>query len=196
MSITGGLASGKTSVNLIFRELGAFVVFSDEIVHYLLSPHTDLGKTIIELLGPEIVKDDKLDRKVIANKVFSDYCLLDELEKIIHPKVHEAIEEMYLKAVSSNKKILFVVEIPFLYTSGHADWYDTGIYVSTTETERKKRFVLNRQQDLSEFERRAQRFMPDKDACNLANIVIDNNGSMANLRSHVLNIFNFLKETP
>src|SRR5580700_5876146 len=92
IAVTGGLAAGKTTVCQIFKELGAYVVSADEIVHQLLSPGTTVGQQVIKLLGSDIISGQELDRKKIAAKVFFQRDLLHLLEEIIHPAVFDEIE--------------------------------------------------------------------------------------------------------
>ncbi len=70
VAITGGLSSGKSSVCKILKEMGAFVVSADDIVHQLLNPQTSIGHKIIELLGPGVVKGLQFDRTKIGTLVF------------------------------------------------------------------------------------------------------------------------------
>ena len=72
VAVTGGLSCGKSSVCRIFKELGAYVVSADEIVHRLLSTKTNLGQQVISLLGKEIITNGKINRSTIAKKVFND----------------------------------------------------------------------------------------------------------------------------
>ena len=66
IAVTGGLASGKSTVCALLKKRGAYVVSADEIVHRLLSPHTPLGRQVIKVLGSDIVSGNELDRKKIA----------------------------------------------------------------------------------------------------------------------------------
>ena len=70
IAVTGGLAAGKTTVCQLFKELGAYVVSADEIVHQMLSPDTVVGQQVVSLLGSDIVSGLGIDRKKIAAKVF------------------------------------------------------------------------------------------------------------------------------
>ena len=72
IAITRSLAAGKSTVGRILQEFGAYVVDADEIVHSLLSPNTQIGQKVIELLGSDIVAGNQLDRKKISEIVFSD----------------------------------------------------------------------------------------------------------------------------
>ena len=92
IAITGNLASGKSTVCQFFKEQGAYVVSSDEIVHQLLSPETNIGKKVIALLGKDIVVEDRLNREAIAKIVFRDRQLLLRLEELLHPEVQKEIE--------------------------------------------------------------------------------------------------------
>src|SRR3989344_834415 len=93
IAITGGVASGKTSVCRFLQELGAFVVNADVIVHELLVPGTDLGQQIIRQFGPEVLQNGEISRRVIAEKVFEDPQQLLKLEKLLHPAVLHKIQE-------------------------------------------------------------------------------------------------------
>ena len=83
IAITGNLASGKSTVGRILQEYGAYVVDADEISHNLLSLNTPTGKKVVSLLGPEIVIGNQIDRRKIAEIVFSDSEKLTSLEKIL-----------------------------------------------------------------------------------------------------------------
>ena len=83
IAVTGGIASGKSTVCHLFEKLGAYTVSADAIVHQLLDPTQSLGKKVIVLLGPDVVIEGQLSRERIAQKVFCNPCLLKKLEKLI-----------------------------------------------------------------------------------------------------------------
>src|SRR5262245_55950333 len=95
VAVTGGLSCGKSSVCRIFKELGAYVVSADDIVHQLLTPQTKPGQQVIELMGSDIVVDQHIDRSKIAKKVFGNLKLLKSLEQILHPAVRHEIDKKY-----------------------------------------------------------------------------------------------------
>ena len=104
IAVTGNVASGKSTVCLFLKECGAYVVNADSIVHKLLSPETTLGKSIINLLGYDVIIDGQFDRRAIAEKVFKDYSLLKDLEKILHPEVQKEINKEYQTNLAIFKK--------------------------------------------------------------------------------------------
>ena len=114
IAVTGGISSGKSTFCQYLKELGAETINADTVVHRLLSPNTILGLQVIDLLGPDIVKDDRIDRSIVASKVFSDYKLLDQLEGLLHPAVFRETERLYQEAVQQAFP-LFVAEIPLLF---------------------------------------------------------------------------------
>ena len=98
--MTGGLASGKSTVCRILKELGAYTVDADTIVHQLLSPKNAVGSKVIQLLGTNIITEDQIDRTKVANIVFKQPKLLTALEKILHPEVQKAIDREYDQIMS------------------------------------------------------------------------------------------------
>lgn len=189
VAVTGGIASGKSTVCRLFEQLGAYVVSADEIVHQLLVPTSPLGKEIINLLGPDIVENGNLSRERIAQKVFRSSLLLGELEKRIHPEVQQVIETQY-KTASQTHAPLFVAEIPLLYEADFEPFYDTVLVVVSDQ----KRCVERSPYNEDEYLLRSQRLMPIEEKIRKADLVIENNGTVEDLRQTIQVTFNDLKE--
>lgn len=189
VAITGGIASGKTSVCRVFQELGAFVVNADAIVHELLSSQNKISTQVIRLLGQDILVDGKLSRRVIAEKVFKDPDALHALENVLHPAVLQKIEELYHKACQKDCYSAFVVESPLLFEVGGDSFYDLVICVSAPESICRERFS---QAGFApeEFNRRMKRQMAPEEKARRANIIINNHGSFEDLRKQVIEIHN------
>jgi len=189
IAITGGIASGKTSVCRVFQELGAFVVNADAIVHELLSPNTKLSQQVIRLLGNDILIDGNLSRRVIADKVFMDPEALHALEKLLHPAVLHKIEELYQAACHHGLYTAFVVESPLLFEIGQDKFYDKVIAVLSDEATSCERFC-KAGFNPEEYERRMKRQLPPQEKARRADYVINNNGSLDNLREQVIEFNN------
>lgn len=188
VAVTGGLSSGKSSVCRIFKELGAHCVSADEIVHQLLTPRSELGKKVVELLGSDIVVQGRIDRSKIAEKVFSNLPLLQSLENILHPAVREEVEKEYQKANKLNQAKLFVVEIPLLFESGFGH-FDAVIAVVADESVCLKRFTKTTNYAPEEFVKRMSRQLSQEEKARRAQFVIMNDGSLDDMRRAVINIY-------
>jgi dephospho-CoA kinase len=187
VAITGGLASGKTSVCRIFKDSGAYVVNADEIVHRLLSPNTTVGQRVINLLGPSIITNGQLDRKKISEQIFSQPDKVKALELIIHPAVLDEIEKTY-RAISKNEDYsLFVAEIPLLYESESSAQYhyDAVITILSDPALCRERFMKKTGYSEEEYDRRMQFQMSQEEKAAKADYVLVNNGNLAELKNQV-----------
>lgn len=194
IAVTGGLAAGKTTVCQIFKELGAYVVSADEIVHQLLSPGTDVGQQVVRLLGSDIISGQEFDRKKIAAKVFSQPDLLRALEEIIHPAVFDEIERKYQQINREKKYSLFLAEIPLLYESEGEKRFDAVISVFADPELCRKRFVQQTHQPVQEFEKRMTRQIEPKIKNDKAHYSIENNGDFEQLKTEIKTLYFQLTE--
>lgn len=188
IAITGGVASGKSTVCQQFQKLGAVVVSADSIVHELLNSQTDLSQKIIRILGPDILRNGKIDRSIVAEKVFKDPKLLRELEAILHPAVLTEIEQRYEKARQAGTSTLFAVEIPLLYEIGAEKFYDAVVAVVADESITKKRWIETGHTP-EEYERRMNRQFSQKTKSAKATYTIQNNGTLEDLRIQVERLY-------
>jgi dephospho-CoA kinase len=177
IAITGKLASGKSTVGRILQEYGAYVVDADEIVHSLLSLNTPTGKKVVELLGPEIVAGNQIDRRKISEIVFSDFKKLTSLENILHPAVKQEINKLFDHVKNNPTYKMFVAEVPLLYESGMEKDFDLVIAVIADEK------VARQRSTAAQFDQRYAR--QHKDKASKADFVITNNGDLNLLRSSI-----------
>lgn len=191
VAVTGGLSCGKSSACRFFKELGAYVVSADEIVHRLLnlSYNANLGQKIISLLGPDIVIDHQINRSQIAKKVFNHPELLQALENLLHPAVREEMEKLYQVVKKDRLAPLFVAEIPLLYETGAERFFDYTIVVQADESACKERFQKLTGYENAEYERRMARQMQTSEKARRADYVINNNGTLDDMRDAVGTIY-------
>lgn len=193
VAVTGGLSCGKSSACLFFKELGAYVISADEVVHKLLHPNTDLGKRIINLLGPDIIVDKQFDRSKISKRVFTNTQLLKSLESILHSPVYAEIEEQYRQARLKSDIPLFIAEIPLLFETGHENDYEVTIAIYADPERCLERFMRSTGCSKEEFMNRVAQQMSPEEKAEKADIVLINNGSSEELKAAVKKIFNKLK---
>ncbi len=170
IAVTGGVATGKSTFCRFFQEKGAFVVNADLLVHQFLSSATELGKKVIELLGPEIVVNNILNREKIAALVFNNKTKLDKLEKLLHPALLRKIELLYEQVKDDPAYSCFVVEMPLLHEIGAEKFYDITIAITAKEALCVNRFTK------TGFAARQGR-MRSQEKLKKADFVVENNGS-------------------
>lgn len=192
VAITGGLSCGKSSVCRFFKELGAHVVSADEIVHQLLIPTQPLGCQVIALLGQDIVVKEKIDRSIVAKKVFNDKALLCALEEFMHPAVLDEIKKQYQQIKNQGNPPFFIAEIPLLFETRSEDFFDTTIAVLAETKTSMQRFIASTGYDENEYFKRLANQMPADEKAKRADYVIDNSGNMEDLQKAVINIYNKL----
>lgn len=194
VAVTGGLACGKSTVCQFFKELGAYVVSADEIVHQLLSSKTTLSKQIIELIGPDIVANGQIDRSQIAKKVFNQPKLLQKLENLLHPAVYNEIMEQYKRINNNHQFPLFVAEIPLLFESGGETFFDAVVTVIADPAICKARFQKNSGKSADEYEKRSSRQLNTMEKAKRADYTIFNDKGIEELKTAVKAIYNQLAE--
>ncbi len=189
IAVTGGLSCGKSTVCRLFKELGAYVVSADEVVHQLLSSSSALTQQVVELFGAEIIDNGQIDRSKIAKIVFRQPTKLKSLEELLHPAVRDEIEKQYQRTASNSKNSLFIVEIPLLFETGAEKFYDATIAVVADNEYCLQRFVKSTGQDEAEFKRRMARQLSQEEKAARADYVIVNNGNLTDLHSAVSSLF-------
>lgn len=180
IAVTGKVASGKSTVCKYFKQLGAFVVDTDKIVHNLLTSKTPVGQKIIKFLGKDILENDEIDRKKVASKVFQDAKKLKKLESIVHPFVWVEIKNLYKIAAKEDSFLLFVVEIPLLFETHKEKFYDYTIVVTTNKKQTK------------EAKSREKHLIDIKEKIEKADFVINNDSNFTLLKRQVIKIANIL----
>ncbi|CCB85618.1 MULTISPECIES: dephospho-CoA kinase [Parachlamydia] len=194
IAVTGGLSSGKSSVCRFFKDLGAYVVSADLIVHQLLSPETAPGQKVIHLLGEEILVDRQIDRSKVAQKVFNNPELLKSLEKILHPAVWDEIERSYQTAYREQNTSLFVAEIPLLFEAGAENIYDSTIAILADPKVSQQHFMDATGLDAIAYEKRMAQQLSPYEKAHRADYVIINNGNLVDVQEMVKILFDQLTQ--
>ncbi len=189
VAVTGGIASGKTTVCRIFHDLGAYTTSADQLTHHFLSTDESLKQHLISLLGSEVVLNGIIDRKKVAEKVFNSPPLLKKLELLIHPKVFEEIEREWREQEKKRSKPLFVVEMPLLFETPNSSWYDATIAVLCPDSLSKERFCKSTGYPPSEYDKRASRQLSQEEKAKRTSFVIHNDTSKEKLFKEVQELY-------
>jgi len=192
VGLTGNYGMGKSFVLSVFKELGAIVLDSDEIVSHLLEDKQVIRK-IRKILGDRVVKQcsSTLDKAEIAKIIFDNNMLREKLEVLLHPMVFDKIQKNLKKLSGKNK--LIIVEVPLLFEGGYQGRFERTITVFTTQKtaiERLMRAGVSRGNAL----KRLKAQLPIQIKKKNADFLIDNNGPNKKTRRQVECIYHKLLE--
>lgn len=187
VGLTGGIASGKSTVSTILRELGAVVIDADLLAREVVARGTPGLSAVVEAFGPEILTvDGELDRPKMGALVFGDEEKRRRLEAIVHPLVFERYAELEAAAPVDG---IVVHDIPLLVESGRASEFDAVIVVDAPEEVQVERMVRDRGWTEEEARSRiaAQATRDERRA--VATYLIDNTGTREDLRTRITEVF-------
>jgi dephospho-CoA kinase len=185
VALTGGIGAGKSTVAQNFAELGALVVDADQLARIAIERGSDGFAEVLLRFGDEIILNGDIDRKKLAEIVFSDEAARKDLEKIIHPRVQATFAEVVEDLEHDD---ILIYEIPLLAETDAAEKFD---YVITVEAdiELRKERLLKRGLYISQIEKRmaAQASQESREA--IADSVIYNDGDEDSLLRQVENLW-------
>lgn len=191
VGLTGGIAAGKSAVSRVLRDLGAVVIDADQLAREVVAKGTPGLDAVVAEFGPEVLgADGELDRPAMARLVFADDDARRRLEGIVHPLVFERIVE--LEAAAPDDAVV-VHDIPLLAESGRAGTFDAVIVVDTPEEVQVERMVRDRGWDEEEARSRIRAQSSRQDRLAIATHVVDNTGTLEDLRDRVTEVFEELR---
>jgi dephospho-CoA kinase len=184
VGLTGGIGSGKSTVSALLAEKGAVVVDADAITKELQRPGTPVFAAMVERFGPGIVAaDGTLDRPAVADIVFGDPQALADLNGIVHPAVGAEIGAR-LQALGETDEVV-VLDVPLLVESAHA-YPVAGLLVVDVDPEvAVRRLVESRGMREPDVRNRMARQARREDRLARADRVVDNSGTLDDLRAQV-----------
>ena len=196
IGLTGGIASGKSTVASLFRAWGAFVADADEISRHALDPDTDCYEKTVAAFGRGILHGDgTVDRRKVASIVFSDKKALNLLNGIIHPYVRRIIRADSQTAYAESPKRMIVWDVPLLFETGYDEEVAKTVVVTARQSLRIERIVARDGSTRAAALRRIRAQMPDREKVRRADLVIRNNSSLEELEKRTREVFDELLET-
>ncbi|MYB18160.1 MAG: dephospho-CoA kinase [Holophagales bacterium] len=182
MGLTGGIASGKSTVGAMLAELGCVVTDADALVADLYGPGERGAAAVAELFGANMLRaDGSVDKEALGRLVFGDPASRKRLEQAIHPLVGQRYLEV-LEAAGDGSVVVF--EVPLLAEGGGRGRYDAVVTVEAQEQLRLDRAV-ERGLDRDQAEARLAAQATGEQRRAVADFVIENTGSLAELRRQV-----------
>lgn len=195
IGLTGGFKTGKSTVLRIFKELGSNIIDADILAHKVLEESKEIFKKVIENFGEGILnKRGEIDRIKLAKVVFNCKHKLKTLNDIIHPEVIKELKNQVTRLKKNNPEAVLVIEVPLLFETHLANMMDKIIVVSLTYDKQLKRAKEATFLSDKEIDKRIKSQMPLNKKEELAGIIINNNGSLKEIKKQVKNIWKKIKE--
>jgi len=190
IALTGGIGCGKSHAAQYFAELGALVIDADQLARAAIERGSDGFDEVVALFGDSVLKDGNIDRRALGELIFKDPTAKAKLENIIHPFVRREFEE----AVASLKgDQVLVYEIPLLVETKAHERFDVVITVES-EMENRIARLRGRGMHISEIEGRIAAQASREQRIEVADFLIENDGSEDDLLRQVENIWDSLHD--
>jgi dephospho-CoA kinase len=181
VGVTGGIGSGKSTICKLLANFGRTVLSADEIAKNLTNSDPEIQSALRETFGETIFAHAALNRRALAEIVFNDAKAMEKLNAIVHPKVFTVLEEAIGSLTPSKRLPYVVIEAALIYETRMDDDLDYVIMVTADENTRIMR-VMNRDKvTRDEVRARMKSQMDEKEKIELADFVITNDGTEADL---------------
>lgn len=194
IGLTGGIASGKSTVSMLLKQKGAAIIDADEIAKEIMQPGKPAWTEVVEHFGKGILREDgNIDRKKLAQIVFSDEKELETLNRITHPRIVEEIKRR-LKSFREKNESVVVVDAALLLEIGLDLLVDEVWLVAVDEKTQIERLLFReKSMGFAEALERIRAQMPLEEKLKFAQRVIDNGGSIEETKRQVDRIWGELK---
>ena len=185
VGLTGGIGAGKSTVAELFARLGALVIDADQLARMAIERGSDGFADVMLRFGEDVIVNGDIDRKKLAEIVFSDQQARKDLEAIVHPRV----QALFAEAVADlDHDDILIYEIPLLVETGAAEKFDYVITVES-EIELRKERLLKKGLYISQIEKRMASQASEEARTAVADSVIRNDGDEDSLLRQVENLW-------
>jgi dephospho-CoA kinase len=197
IGITGGIGSGKSTVAKMFGELGCLVIDADEQVREAYQDPAIIQQ-LREWWGDEVVSRPGevvggaaggVDRRKIAEIIFSDPGQRERLEGLLHPRVAELRQQRMVEAAGNPQILAFIWDTPLLFEAGLGSGCDAIVFVESPFSQRLERVQQSRQWDEAELRRREKSQWPLDKKREISDYIIDNTANADHVRGQVSEVF-------
>jgi dephospho-CoA kinase len=191
VGLTGGIGAGKSEVSRRLAAQGAVVVDADLIAREVVAPDTDGFAVVVEAFGPDVLgPDGSLDRARLGDIVFADKQKLAALNAIVHPRVGARMRQL---EDAAGPGAVVVHDVPLIAENGLADAYDLVVVVDVPPRIQLDRLVRHRGMTREQAQARIAAQASREQRLSIADIVVDNSGSLAELDRQVGELWSELR---
>jgi dephospho-CoA kinase len=191
VAITGNIGSGKSTFTKFISELGYPVILADDISKEILANDSDVRSEVIKNFGAQSFQGKKVNKKFLADTVFSDPKKLKIINSILHPRVRKRIE--YLSEESFKSKDIVFVEAALIFESKIEKMYNYVVLITAEKDLRMKRVAKAKKLSREEFVKRDKNQLDEDKKKKKADFIFSNNGSKNDLKQKAVLLINLLE---
>ncbi|RAN50816.1 dephospho-CoA kinase [Dolosigranulum pigrum] len=179
IGLTGGIATGKSTVTNYLRAQEIPVIDADDLSHRVVQPGEPGLALIKEHFGPHVILDTgELDRKALGKIIFGDKVQRQQLNELLHPLIAAEMDREIAR-LKQQGEMLIVLDIPLLFETDFGEKVDEVLVVYTPESVQLERLMTRDELSRTDAESRIQAQLSIEEKCCRADYVIDNSGSRA-----------------
>jgi dephospho-CoA kinase len=195
VGLTGGIASGKSTVAKILESLGAAIVNADALSREVVEPGREAWQEIVVAFGAEVLQPDQgLDRQKLRTIIFNNPAARRKIESIIHPRVRALAEQRIREHTAAGYGVI-VYEVPLLFEGNLHEWLRPVILVACDVDTQLQRLQQRDGLDRAQAQKHIDAQMSLTEKRRLADYVIENNGSLDELKRQVEAVLEKIKAT-
>lgn len=182
IGLTGGIASGKSTVSSLLKKLGAEVIDADQVARDVVKPGSEgLSKVVAEFGNQILAPDGQLRRDVVAEIVFQNAAKRQRLEEILHPLIKQATNQL----IQESAKPIVVYEVPLLVEAGVDYPFDLVVTVEAGMNQQLFRLIEHRNMTKEQAQKRVESQASPEQRIQRADIVIDSSGAIESVKEQV-----------
>jgi dephospho-CoA kinase len=189
VGLTGGIASGKSTVATMLRELGAKIINADDLARAIVQPGKEAWKEIVAAFGTEVLRPDRaIDREKLRTTIFQDAAARKRLDSITHPRIR-ALAQARAQELAAKGAAIVIYEAPLLFENEAHLWLRPVILVACDDFLQRRRLKARDRLNDAEIEQHIKAQMPLSEKRTLADFVIENNGDLEDLKKQVKEVW-------
>ena len=194
VGLTGGIATGKSTVGAMFVRFGCHLIDSDQITHSLFEPGHSVYKAVVSAFGGHILAPDgTIDRRILGGIVFNEPRARARLNSLVHPAVIQRQQEWLKEMESQDPEAIAIVDAALMIEVGTYKNYDKIIVVTCNPETQKERLRARTSLSEDQIEARIRSQMPMEEKVKYADFVIDSSGSMRATQERVEEVYRQLR---
>ncbi len=194
IGLTGGIASGKSTIASFFKDSGFPVIETDQIAKTILQPGSDAFNAVVKHFGEEILLSEGIiNRKALGERIFKDERERDILNQIVHPEVR-TITQSKADVLKKEGHAIIVIDVPLLFEAGFDQDVDLTLVISVPKEIQIERLMARDGIEKAYALKKINAQMPLKEKRKRADFVIDNRGSILDTKNQFNELLKALKE--